>query len=165
MIRAIFAMDENWGIGKNGDLPWPRNSADLKWFKDCTNGHSVVMGRKTWESLPYKPLSNRLNFVISSTMNSNEWKNAPHGVYSGDPSKIIKEIIEPRYSEYITWIIGGATLVESCIGIIDELWISNITSSYDCDVFLPKEKVESNFYIHNNELTDSGLSITKWRKK
>lgn len=166
MIKAIFAMDENWGIGKNGDLPWPRNSADLKWFKQNTNGKAVVMGRKTWDSLPIKPLPNRLNFVITST-NMENYNPRPHGYYSGtDIPRIVKEVIEPRYGDLDDlWIIGGASLIESCLSIIDEIWISNIEGSYDCDVFLPKETINEYFFEASNEKTEDGLSITIWRKK
>ena len=66
MIKAILACDENWGIGKAGTLPWLHNPADLKWFKQMTTGSTVVMGRKTWDSLPVKPLPNRKNIVVSS---------------------------------------------------------------------------------------------------
>ena len=68
MIRAILACDENWGIGKSGALPWPHNPADLKWFKASTLNHTIVMGKATWDSLPVKPLSNRVNVVVSSLL-------------------------------------------------------------------------------------------------
>lgn len=165
MINAIFACDEEWGIGKNNDLPWPRHSADLKWFKQMTNGQAVVMGRKTWESLPIKPLPNRLNFVISST-NMEQYNPRPHGSYSGpNISRIIKDVIEARYGGIDNiWIIGGATLIENCLDIVDQLWISNIKGTYDCDVFLPKEKILENFYLDKTENVTE-LSISTWIKK
>ena len=67
MIKAILACDEEWGIGKDGDLPWPHNSADLKWFKDNTVNGIVVMGKSTWDSLPRKPLPKRKNIVVTRT--------------------------------------------------------------------------------------------------
>ena len=66
MISAIVAVDNNWGIGFNGDL-LEAIPADLKRFKELTTGHVVVMGSKTWNSLPRKPLPNRGNIVISRT--------------------------------------------------------------------------------------------------
>ena len=65
-INAIVAISENSVIGKNGDLPW-RISEDLKWFKKITLGHTLLMGRKTWQSLP-GALPGRENWVLSSTM-------------------------------------------------------------------------------------------------
>ena len=67
MIRAILACDQDWGIGKDGDLPWPHNPDDLKWFKEQTTGSVVAMGKRTWDSLPTKPLPNRNNVVVTSS--------------------------------------------------------------------------------------------------
>ena len=61
----IWAQDTNNAIGRNGTLPW-HFSEDLKNFKKLTMGHVIIMGRKTWDSLPFKPLPNRQNIVISS---------------------------------------------------------------------------------------------------
>ena len=72
MISAIVAVDNNWGIGLNGNL-LEHIPEDLKYFKELTSGEykAVVMGRKTWDSLPKKPLPNRLNFVITSQTQNN----------------------------------------------------------------------------------------------
>ena len=69
-IHLIWAQDENGGIGKNGKLPW-YISEDLKKFKKITSNSTIIMGRKTWESLPMKPLPNRDNIVLSSTAQNN----------------------------------------------------------------------------------------------
>ena len=67
MINAIFAVDSQGGLGKNGSLPWPKNSEDLRWFKQNTLGHIVVMGGNTWrDPLMPKPLPGRINVVITS---------------------------------------------------------------------------------------------------
>ena len=166
MIKAILACDENWGIGKAGTLPWPHNSADLKWFKQMTNGKAVVMGRKTWDSLPVKPLPNRLNFVISST-NMEHYNPRPHGSYGGpDVSKIVKDIIEARYGDIDdVWLIGGATLIESCINIIDEFWLNHMPGNYNCDVFLPRDLIMAQFVQADVEHTNTDLNITRWIRK
>lgn len=166
MIKAIFACDEDWGIGKNGALPWPHNSADLKWFKTMTNSQSVVMGRKTWESLPIKPLPNRLNFVITSTSMEN-YNPRPHGSYGGkDVCRIIKDVIEARYGGIDdVWIIGGAQLFESCVSIIEEIYLSRINGDYGCDVFLPKFEIMNNFTLVEHISSLEGLNIQKWKNK
>jgi dihydrofolate reductase len=64
MISAIVAVDNNWGIGYNGDL-LEHIPDDMKFFKKLTTGNVVIMGRKTWDSLPVKPLPDRLNLVIT----------------------------------------------------------------------------------------------------
>ena len=68
MISAIVAVDNNWGIGFNGDL-LEHIPEDLKYFKAITTNNTVMMGRKTWEYLNKKPLSNRTNIVITNNPN------------------------------------------------------------------------------------------------
>jgi dihydrofolate reductase len=162
-VNAILAHDAFWGIGKDGDLPWPKNSDDLKWFKEKTVGGVVVMGRKTWESLHVKPLPNRLNYVISS---SNNISRGYHGTYGGDNIvEVIKDKIVKRYSDQSKiWIIGGAQLVESCLEIIDELWLNDVGGVYDCDTFLPKQKITEQFHMGSVEVLSFGI-ITKWVKR
>ena len=63
-IQLTWAQDKKGGIGKNGKLPW-HISEDLKNFKKLTTGHTIIMGRKTWDSLPVKPLPNRKNIILS----------------------------------------------------------------------------------------------------
>jgi dihydrofolate reductase len=71
MISAIVAVDKNWGIGFNNDL-LEHIPEDLKRFKELTTGNTVIMGRKTWDSLPKKPLPDRLNIIITSNPKENE---------------------------------------------------------------------------------------------
>ena len=63
-IHLIWAQDQNGGIGQNGKLPW-HISEDLKNFKSLTINSTIIMGRKTWDSLPIKPLPNRKNIILS----------------------------------------------------------------------------------------------------
>ena len=165
MIRAILAHDTYWGIGKAGTLPWPHNPDDLNWFKESTADGIVVMGRKTWESLPRKPLPKRINIVISRNW-MDHFNPKPHGIYGGkDVCKIITDVIQARYTgvEDI-WIIGGAQLVESCLPVIDELWLNNVEGDYNCDVFLPSGKITGMFKPNSVEIKSFGV-ITKWIKK
>lgn len=64
-MTAVLAVDEAWAIGKNNTIPW-RSSKDMVFFKNLTSGSVLIMGRKTWESLPNKVLSNRRILVLSS---------------------------------------------------------------------------------------------------
>jgi len=155
MIRAILAHDKDWGIGKDGDLPWEKNPEDLKWFKECTKHSAVIMGRKTWESLPFK-LPQRTNIVITSQFNY-EWPKVPDNVFS---AQIKQQIVNLNY-ELPVWIIGGAELVHSCLDIIDELWLNEVEGSYDCDTFLDKELITEKYSAEAVEEKDFG-TITKW---
>ena len=67
MLGMIVACDRNGAIGKDGDLPW-RQSTDLQHFKNITMGSNLIMGRKTWDSLPVRPLPGRKNVIISKSL-------------------------------------------------------------------------------------------------
>ena len=71
MIKGIMAVDDKGGISKGQSMPWPKNSIDLKWFKENTLNNLVVMGRKTWED-PFMPtpLKSRINILITKNDHS-----------------------------------------------------------------------------------------------
>jgi dihydrofolate reductase len=153
IVTAILACDEEWGIGKDGDMPWPRNRADLKWFKDTTVNCAVVMGRGTWDSagMP-KPLPNRRNIVIT---------NRPiDGVecYTLDKFKSMYNLIEQRI-----FIIGGAGLVTSTLDIVDEFLISRIKGTYNCDTVLPKDAILKDFEFYEHYF-DGSITIQKYKR-
>ena len=160
MIKAILACDNNWGIGKDGTLPWPHNSADQKWFKDCTINSTVVMGRATWDDpdMP-KPMPKRHNVIVSSTMKENS-----HPSIEVVRPDIYKSRIHVLSQTGPVWVIGGATLIMDCMNVIDEFHLSRIRGSYDCDTFLPSTLIEEQY-----SLTDSGLRgdvyIDVWTKR
>lgn len=72
-INIIVAVADDWAIGRSGDMPW-HISEDMKFFKAKTLGHSVIMGRRTWESIGSKPLPGRENIVVSARL-AEEWNN------------------------------------------------------------------------------------------
>ncbi len=153
---AIFATDLAHGFGFRGRLPWPKNSEDLKWFKNRTEHSSVLMGRKTWESLPFK-LPNRDNLVVTSGK-------APAGAdVVGDLKSMLKILPQIQLHSDI-WVIGGAQLVEFMLHYIDELWLNEVKGNYDCDTFLNKEKITE---LYNVSFTEekSFRTITRWIKK
>ena len=157
MIRAILAHDAYWGIGKDGGLPWPKNVDDLNWFKETTLGGTVVMGRNTWESLPKKPLPGRKNAIVSNTMKM-----------QNDVEVIRSDIYKSRlatmnYTDDV-WIIGGSKLLEDSLDIIDELWLNDVGGVYDCDTFLPKQKITELFHWNTVEIRSFG-TITKWVRR
>lgn len=157
MIRAILAHDAYWGIGKDGDLPWPKNSDDLAWFKESTAGGVVVMGRKTWESLPRKPLPGRKNAIVSNTMK------LQNNVEVIRPDIYKSRLATINYTDDV-WIIGGAKLLEDSLDIIDELWFNDVGGVYDCDTFLPKQKITEQFHMGTVEVLSFGI-ITKWVRR
>lgn len=154
-VRAIFAADDVWGIGKNGTLPWPKNKADLRWFRDCTEGHIVMMGRRTWQDpqMP-KPLPNRYNIVVSNKgLGSKDTR--PNMVISRDKVKSYLDNIERD-----VWIIGGAQLLQATLRFVDEIWISRISGNYRCDTHIDiseRSLYEKHYYL------DKNLIIEKYR--
>jgi dihydrofolate reductase len=155
IIRAILAHDEQWGIGKDGGLPWPSNSDDLQWFKDNTLNTTVIMGRNTWDSLPLKPLRNRNNIVVSSTMEAGVQQ-----VEVVHPDNYKARVADIQDLERV-WIIGGAQLIIDSLDIIDELWLNNVGNDYSCDVFLPKEEITSGYTAR--DVTEKSFgTITRW---
>ena len=147
MIKAILACDDTGGVSKDGTLPWPNNSTDLKWFKENTAGHIVVMGSTTWDDphMP-RPLPNRVNALVTSRQNDYPGAN----IYiKGDLNEEIKNI-EAMSPGLITWIIGGPNIIEQTLGIIDEFYLSRIPGDYDCDTHLPMRKIESLFKVKWN---------------
>ena len=154
-MKAILAADTDWGIGKDGTMPWPHNSDDLAWFKECTIDSTVIMGRKTWDSLPFKPLPDRQNIIVSRKLNVDAYYNcAIMGI------DILKEL--GQHSSESTWIIGGAQLLETMIPFIDEIWISRIDEVYACDTFLPEQSIKKLFRCTN--VDHDTLTIEKWVK-
>ena len=156
MIRGILACDDDWGIGRDGALPWPHNPADLAWFKENTLNSSVVMGRATWESkgMP-KPLPKRHNVVVSSSMREQD------GVEVVRPDIYKSRIVTMNMTDDV-WIIGGAQLIASSLNIIDEIWLSRIKGTYNCDTFLPRELIETTFSLVSSE-QEGDVYIDKWR--
>ena len=160
MIRAILACDEDWGIGKAGTLPWPHNPADLRWFKETTLGGVVVMGKTTWNSLPEnsKPLPKRNNIIVTST---DRRENGPYHFMTFETA--LGSLPQMNHLQNV-WIIGGAQLVEGLIDIIDEIWLSRIQGSYNCDTFLPSSLIQEKF-----SLVDSGkqgdVYVDIWRQR
>lgn len=130
-MRLILACDLKGGIGYQNKLPW-HIPLDLSRFKNLTKNGVVVMGRKTWESLPKKPLPNRVNVVISNTIK--ELDNA-----------IVLPNIGRLKSADDVWVIGGNNLVESVWEFIHEIHLTLVLSEHICDTFIDLKKIKNNF--------------------
>jgi dihydrofolate reductase len=129
MISIIVAIAENMAIGKNNDLLW-HIPADLKRFKSITSGHPVIMGKRTWESLPRRPLPNRRNIVITDI--PGEQIEGCEMAYS------IDEAIDRCKPEEENFIIGGASVYRQFLPHADRLYLTLVQKSYDADVFFPE---------------------------
>ena len=131
-ITLIAAMDDNLGIGKDGQLPW-HNKEDLQHFKDYTKYGICVMGSNTWDSLLVKPLPFRTNCVVSKDIYADKHDNSDR-VFSS-----ISDCV--NYWKNITnelIIIGGASIYEQFMPHATHMVLTHINGDYNCDTFFPE---------------------------
>lgn len=128
-VSIIAAVADNLAIGKDNKLPW-HLPADLKHFKELTTGHAVVMGKRTFESLPNGPLPNRKNIVLTSIPEGNFDK------YYEATS--IKDAIELCENEDQVFIIGGSSIFAQSIKTVDTMYITWVHGKFEADTFFPK---------------------------
>ncbi|MFA9559872.1 dihydrofolate reductase [Evansella sp. AB-rgal1] len=127
MISMIAAMGENRVIGKDGDMPWHIPN-DLKYFKQVTSNHAVIMGRKTYDSIG-KALPNRKNYIVTRDQ---EFE-AP----DGEVFHSVKDAESLMSSDEEVFVIGGATIYEQFLPIADRLYITLIHEEFEGDTFFP----------------------------
>ena len=132
-LSIVVAVAKNGVIGRGNDLPW-RIPSDLKNFKVTTLGKPVIMGRKTWDSLPRKPLPGRANFVVSRTSAALEGAtvcNAPEDALQ----KAREAAIASGAGEVC--LIGGAALYEALLPLVTRIYLTEVDLSPDGDVHFP----------------------------
>jgi len=147
MINIIVAIAEDNGIGfKNGllcHLP-----GDLKRFKNLTSGHNVVMGKKTWESLPKKPLADRTNVVITDDNND---------VFEGAvAAHSIEEAISLCDRSKEIFVIGGGSVYRQFMPLADRLFITHLHKNFEADTFFPEIDPEVWTMTENEDLFTDG---------
>lgn len=128
ILSLIVAIDQRGGIGKDNQLLW-HLPADLKHFKAITSGHTVIMGRKTHESIG-RALPNRRNIVLSRAMTS-----APDGC---ECVSSLEEALKRCQDEPKAFVIGGAEIYRLAIDKADELYITRVDTLADADTFFPE---------------------------
>ncbi|MBO4250577.1 MAG: dihydrofolate reductase [Paludibacteraceae bacterium] len=137
MISIIVAIAENYAIGKKGDLLC-HLPADLKHFKEITGGKTVLMGERTFWSLPKHPLPNRRNIVLTDV--AGKTFEGAEAVYS------IPELVERAKSKDESeeaFVIGGGMVYRQMMPLADKLYITHIHHSWpDADTFFPEIKPE-----------------------
>ena len=154
-IEAILACDDKGGISRNGQLPWPKNEADLAYFRSVTLHNTVVMGRKTWDSVSLRPLPLRKNIVISSNTNIAPESDA---VYPD-----INKAIQDLYKDKI-FIIGGAMLFESCLDKIDYIYLTHIFGNYECDTYISLDNINKLFICDKIIKLNKSTTVKCYRK-
>ncbi|MGI6572550.1 MAG: dihydrofolate reductase [Fermentimonas sp.] len=130
-VAIIVAVDEQNGIGRKGELLC-HLPADLKHFKEITTGHVIIMGRKTYESLPKGALPNRRNIVLTSDKKTEDY-----------PGCIVVRSLEEAFActndKEIAFIIGGERVYRSSLHLADTLYITRVHHTFDeVDTFFPE---------------------------
>ncbi|MCP2669814.1 dihydrofolate reductase [Maricaulaceae bacterium EIL42A08] len=132
-LAAVVAVAKNGVIGREGDLPW-RIPSDLKNFKATTLGKPVVMGRKTWDSLPRKPLPGRANIIVSRSMTEAEGAH----VFPDTSSAIIAArtaALDAGVDEVA--LIGGARLYTDLLPLTDRIYLTEVDLEPEGDAHFP----------------------------
>ena len=151
-VNVILAWCEGFGIGISNNLPW-RIPGDLKRFSRLTTGEelsAVIMGKNTWNSLPKKPLKERINIIVSTTMKQNYHQHKNDAIVT----QSLKQAIDLCEANSIDtcWIIGGQQLLASLpVDRIDTAEITVISESFQCDTFVPP-------HVSNHITTEMNLS-------
>lgn len=132
-INLIAALSYDGVIGKDNSLPWPNISADMIKFKDLTMGWPVIMGRKTWQSIPQKlrPLRNRQNVVISSSIEPQNGMEAFGNFHAA--------IDHLKHWDKV-WVIGGGMIYKEALlsDIIDKMYLTLVDGDWKGDKFFPR---------------------------
>ena len=128
-LSLIVAVAQNGAIGKDNNLLW-HISDDLKRFKALTTGHPVIMGRRTFESLPFKPLPKRRNIVLT-----HDTEFACDGV---EVVHSLEEIFDAVRDEDEAFVMGGAAVYRLLLPFVQRLYITKVYQDFDADTFFPE---------------------------
>ena len=132
-IALIYARAANGTIGKNGTMPW-HLPEDLAHFKQLTQGAPVIMGRKTWDSLPprFRPLPGRSNIVITRQENWDE-----NGAQRASSLREALQIAEQSTPSTV-WVIGGAQIYAQALPLAQRVEVTEIAQAFEGDAFAPQ---------------------------
>jgi dihydrofolate reductase len=166
-VALIVAVDNENGIGKNNDLMWHLPD-DMRFFKEKTTGHVVVMGRKNWDSIPakFRPLPNRENAVLTRNL-----------TFSESGCKVFNSLEECFFaystvSDKKVFIIGGGEVYKLALesGYVTEMFITHVHKSFGADTFFPSFSMEDwtieTVLTHDkDEKHEAGFTIKHYTKK
>jgi dihydrofolate reductase len=147
MIIGIAAVDRKGAIGKGGKLPW-HYPADMKFFRETTTGHAVVMGRKTWLTIG-KPLKNRLNIVLSRDSSIEPQDSL---LVLGDAESVLS-----FYKSLTTdlFVIGGAQIYQAFLPYIEKWVITEVPLTVSgADAFMPEGYLDGFKMVDTKDLGD-----------
>lgn len=150
MIRMIVAYDQNFAIGAQGTLPWPRLAGDMEHFKKLTIGSTVVMGRRTYESIGHA-LPARRNIVLSRTTSH---------LPDAEIKSNIVGIVDMSKTEEV-WIIGGSEVYRAFMPYARDLYVTSIRHAcLGADTFFAHDKTRFTLQHESALVTEAGVDYT-----
>ena len=153
-IIIIAAMAENRVIGKDNALPWSLKE-DMAHFRELTAGYPCVMGRKTWESLPKRPLPGRLNIVISRSLSA---ENVPGAAVLPSLEDAIRHCAD--YEKI--FICGGVSIYAEALTFANTIELTLIHKQYEGDTYFPK--IDPALWVVQDRQDFDGYSFITYRK-
>ena len=152
-LSMIYARARNGVIGHNNQLPW-HLPEDMARFKRLTHGWPVIMGRKTWESLPprFRPLPGRTNIVITRQP---DWQ-APGASVANSLQNAIAQCGETARA----WVIGGAQIYTAAEPLADRIEVTEIAQDFEGDAYAPQLGPQWVVAARENHVSSSGLSFS-----
>lgn len=134
-ISIVAAISKNYVIGKNNQLCW-YSKKDMRNFYNITKNGAVLMGRKTWESLPKKPLVKRKNLILSRTYNPSACRKYQDVFIFNNISSVLEFFNSLNYTEL--FVIGGGEIYRQFFPICNKLYLTVVDCEFDGDSFFPK---------------------------
>jgi dihydrofolate reductase len=160
-LNLIYARARNGVIGKDGALPW-HLPEDLAHFKRTTLGCPVIMGRKTWDSLPpqFRPLPGRTNIVITRQKNWHQTgvTNGAQPANNLPDALLICEQIQPQVAQ--VWVIGGAQIYAQTLPLAKRVVVTEIDADFEGDAFAPALGAEWRVTARESQLSKTGLAFS-----
>ena len=155
MNKIILCTDSKNGIGKGGTIPW-HSTEDFKHFKNETLGKKVLMGYKTWESLPFKPLRDRVNIIVTTRhVPDDELKKHKDVIFIHINN--LQDFL--RYNDDVI-VIGGSTIYNAALPFVDEIILSKIDGDYECDTFFDVHASQQHIFVPSaSKVLDDGIIV------
>jgi dihydrofolate reductase len=153
-LNLIYARAANGVIGKDGAMPW-HLPEDLAHFKRLTQGHPVIMGRKTWDSLParFRPLPGRANIVVTRQADWNE-------IGAQRASSLREALSMAEQTDSEAWIIGGAQIYAQALPLASRVEVTEIGRDFDGDAHAPQLGPEWQEVARSRHVGSGGLPFS-----
>jgi dihydrofolate reductase/thymidylate synthase len=172
VFDVVVATDADFGIGKNGDLPW-RLPRDLRFFKETTTGvledgrqNAVIMGRKTWVSIPerFRPLPNRLNVVLTR---QKDWSAGEGALVAHSLDEALR-VVGERSDVAEVFVVGGGEIYVQALThpSCRALHITRIETRFDCDTNFPNPAPDFSESEQSEVFEEKGVRFrfTRWTR-